>query len=51
MTIVALDKEKDIKGIMITDDKGNLIALKSFTIPCNCIVLFIARETWEIQSK
>ena len=51
MTIVALDKEKDIKGIMLTDKEGNLIALKNFEIPIDCIVLFIDKETWEIQSK
>ena len=51
MTIVALDKDKDIKGIMLTDNEGNLIALKNFEIPLNCIVLFVDKETWEIQSK
>jgi len=51
LTIVALDKEKDIKGIMLTDKEGNLIALKNFEIPIDCIVLFIDKETWEIQSK
>jgi len=51
MTIVCLDKDKDIKGIMLTDKEGNLIALKNFEIPIDCIVLFVDRETWEVQSK
>lgn len=49
--LVVLDKEKDIKGIMVTGENGELIAVKGFKIPENCIVLFVDKDTWEVQSK
>ena len=49
--LVVLDKEKDIKGIMVTGDEGELIAEENFDIPKNCVVLFVDRDTWAAQSK
>lgn len=49
--LVVLDKEKDIKGIMVTTENGELKALMDFEIPKNCVVLFVDKDTWEVQSK
>ncbi len=50
-TLVVLDKEKDIKGMMLTDKNGELISLKDFTIPPNCVALFVDHDVWVAQSK
>lgn len=49
--LVVLDKEKDIKGILVRDENGDLVALKNFEIPKNCVVLFVDSDTWKAQSK
>ena len=49
--LVVLDKEVDIKGVMVTDDDGGLIAEVDFDIPKNCVVLFVDKDVWIAQSK
>ena len=49
--LVVLDKEKDIKGIMVTGENGEMIAQEGFEIPSNCVILFVDRDTWLAQSK
>ena len=49
--LVVLDKEADIKGIMVTDENGNMTAEVSFEVPKNCVVLFVDYDTWVAQSK
>jgi len=49
--LVVLDKETDIRGVMLTNDNGELIAEKDFDIPKNCVVLFVDYDTWIVQSK
>jgi len=48
--LVCLDKDNDIIAIMFTDEKGNFIADRS-DIPTNCVVLFVDKEEWKVQSK
>ena len=49
--LVVLDKEKDIKGMMVTSENGELVAMQDFDIPPNCVVLFVDHDVWVAQSK
>lgn len=47
--LVVLDKDNDIVAIMVTDKEGRIIG--EGDIPPDCVVLFVDKDEWKVQSK